>query len=150
MRFSLILFFLSLISISNVNAGIPYISIFLSHRMFPDGHQYNTLIHEFIHSQGGSYKCGKRTIGGEGNHSRHMNTANDIMGKGELKTGGPELINSKNDTYYRHGIEGCPDLADSVFLEPTSDNPCVPFDIICKGKPHNFTHKKFSATNCKL
>ena len=53
---------------------------------------------------------------------------------------------SKNDTYYKHGIEGCPDLADSVFLTPTSESPWDPYQLFCKKNVGKFTHKKLFYT----
>ena len=50
-------------------------------------------------------------------------------------------IDSKNDTYYKHGIEGCPDLADSIFLTPTSKNPWDPYEVFCKKNVGKFKHK---------
>lgn len=36
------------------------------------------------------------------------------------------VLDYGNDDYYNHNIPDCPDLADSVFLVPTSDDPYLP------------------------
>ena len=66
----------------------------------------------------------------------------DVLGSGDVTT----KIDSKNDTYYKHGIEGCPDLADSIFLTPTSKNPWDPYEVFCKKNVGKFTHKKLFST----
>ena len=68
------------------------------------------ILHELFHTQGAAYDCGKRTYRGA-----HVK-GSDVLGSGDVTT----KIDSKNDTYYKHGIEGCPDLADSIFLFPQS------------------------------
>ena len=50
-------------------------------------------------------------------------------------------IDSKNNTYYRHNIEGCPDLANSIFVTPTSSEPWIPYEVFCKKNVGKFTHK---------
>ena len=59
------------------------------------------ILHELFHTQGAAYDCGKRTYRGA-----HVK-GSDVLGSGDVST----KIDSKNNTYYRHGIEGCPDLA---------------------------------------
>ena len=51
-----------------------------------------------------------------------------------------EDYDSKNDTYYRNDIEGCPDLAKSVFVTPTAEDSWDPYDVFCRKKKGNFTH----------
>ena len=80
------------------------------------------ILHELFHTQGAAYDCGKRTYRGA-----HVK-GSDVLGSGDVTT----KIDSKNDTYYKHGIEGCPDLADSIFLTPTSKNPWDPYEVFCK------------------
>ena len=88
------------------------------------------ILHELFHTQGAAYACGKRTY--EGAHVK----GSDVLGKGILST----KIDSKNDTYYRHDIEGCPDLAKSVFVTPTAKDSWDPYDVFCRKKKGNFTH----------
>ena len=94
------------------------------------------ILHELFHTQGAAYDCGKRTY--KGAHVK----GSDVLGSGDVST----KIDSKNDTYYKHGIEGCPDLADSVFLTPTSKNPWDPYEVFCKKNVGKFTHKKLFST----
>ena len=94
------------------------------------------ILHELFHTQGAAYNCGKRTY--RGSHVK----GSDVLGSGDVST----RIDSKNDTYYKHGIEGCPDLADSVFLTPTSESPWDPYQLFCKKNVGKFTHKKLFST----
>ena len=94
------------------------------------------ILHELFHTQGAAYDCGKRTYRGA-----HVK-GSDVLGSGDVST----KIDSKNDTYYKHGIEGCPDLADSIFLTPTSKNPWDPYEVVCKKNVGKFTHKKLFST----
>ena len=80
------------------------------------------ILHELFHTQGAAYGCGKRTY-----DYAHVK-GSDVLGKGKITT----TIDGKNDTYYKHGIEGCPDLSDSVFLTPTSESPWDPYQFWCK------------------
>jgi len=94
------------------------------------------ILHELFHTQGAAYDCGKRTY--KGAHVK----GSDVLGSGDVSI----KIDSKNDTYYKHDIEGCPDLADSVFLTPTSKNPWDPYEVFCKKNVGKFTHKKLFST----
>jgi len=88
------------------------------------------ILHELFHAQGASYACGKRDDG----HG-HVK-GSDLLAADSVKSS----IDSRNDTYYRHDIEGCPDLAKSVFVTPTAEDPWNPYDVYCKRKRGNFTH----------
>ena len=79
------------------------------------------ILHELFHTQGAAYDCGKRTY--DGAHVK----GSDVLGKNKTTT----IIDGKNDTYYKHSIEGCPDLSDSVFLTPTSESPWDPYQFWC-------------------
>ena len=94
------------------------------------------ILHELFHTQGAAYDCGKRTY--DGTHVK----GSDVLGKNKTTT----TIDGKNDTYYKHGIEGCPDLSDSVFLTPTSESPWDPYQLFCKKNVGKFTHKKLFST----
>ena len=94
------------------------------------------ILHELFHTQGAAYDCGKRTY--KGAHVK----GSDVLSSGNVST----KIDSKNDTYYKHGIEGCPDLADSVFLKPTSENSWDPYEVFCKKNVGKFKHKKLFST----
>ena len=80
------------------------------------------ILHELFHTQGAAYDCGKRTY--DGAHVK----GSDVLGKNKTTT----TIDGKNDTYYKHSIEGCPDLSDSVFLTPTSESPWDPYQFWCE------------------
>ena len=89
------------------------------------------ILHELFHAQGASYGCGKRTYAGG-----HVK-GSDVLAKDSVKSS----IDSNNNTYYRHDIEGCPDLAKSVFVTPTAEDPWDPFDVFCRHNRGNLTHK---------
>ena len=92
------------------------------------------IIHETFHSNGAVYGCGKSAK----KNDAHMKTNSDIMGSNSDSY----IIDAKNNSYYRHSIEGCPDLANSVYLTPTSKNSWDPYDVFCRANYKNFTHKK--------
>ena len=89
------------------------------------------ILHELFHAQGASYGCGKRTYAGG-----HVK-GSDVLAKDSVKSS----IDSNNNTYYRHDIEGCPDLAKSVFVTPTAEDPWDPFDVFCRQNRGNLIHK---------
>ncbi len=89
------------------------------------------ILHELFHTQAAAYGCGKRTY--KGSHVK----GSDILAVGELSTS----IDSNNNTYYRHDIEGCADLAKSVFVTPTAEDSWDPYDVFCRKKRGNLTHK---------
>ena len=103
-------------------------------------------IHELLHGNGFSWKCTK------GNRNGHVS--------------GPSVLSNENNQYilgkmiYEHGDESCPDLKDSVYMTPTSDDPYDPLTMVChlaerSGRAHGgsygfeddwperYNHKKF-------
>ena len=86
------------------------------------------ILHELFHTQGAAYPCGKRTY--DGAHVK----GSDVLGKNKTTT----TIDGKNDTYYKHGIEGCPDLSKSVYLTPTAEDSWDPYSVYCLNKTGNF------------
>jgi len=88
------------------------------------------ILHELFHAQGAAYGCGKRTY--KGAHVK----GSDILAVDTVKSS----LDSRNDTYYRHDIEGCPDLAKSVFVTPTAKDSWDPYDVFCRKKRGNLTH----------
>jgi hypothetical protein len=88
------------------------------------------ILHELFHAQGAAYGCGKRTY--KGAHVK----GSDILGVNTVTSS----LDSRNDTYYRHDIEGCPDLAKSVFVTPTAKDSWDPYDVFCRKNRGNFTH----------
>jgi hypothetical protein len=47
-----------------------------------------------------------------------------------------------NKNLYTHNIEGCPQLIDSVYLTPTSNDPYSPYEIMCERNLGKYTHPK--------
>ena len=51
---------------------------------------------------------------------------------------------------YIHEVEGCPELVDSVYLTPTSDQPYDPYQLMCKGNFGIYNHPKANiGSHCK-
>ena len=112
--------------------GVPYMIIYTpAVKTYGQPDMDLVILHELFHTQAAAYACGKRTY--EGAHVK----GSDILAVNIVKSS----IDSKNDTYYRHDIEGCPDLAKSVFVTPTAEDPWDPYDVFCKRKRGNLTHK---------
>ena len=112
-----------------------------------DGHDIND-IEKFFNNKSSKPKLlvantvkGKGISFSENNNDWHHAVLTKNLYEKALKE-----IDSKNDTYYKHGIEGCPDLADSIFLTPTSKNPWDPYEVFCKKNVGKFTHKKLFST----
>ena len=97
-------------------------------------------VHELLHGLGFAMACTKGVTRG-----KHLNTG--ILG--------PDLKQKLGKVIYEHGDPTCPDLKDSVYLTPTSDNPFDPLPIACalaqkvRGYPpgnfvipSRYTHKK--------
>ena len=103
-------------------------------------------LHELMHGQGFAWEC---TAGNQNGH-----------------VFGPSILSNENSTnilgsmIYNHDNKGCPDLKDSVYLTPTSDDPYDPLPMVCHlaersgrahggsygfGKlwPSKYNHKKF-------
>jgi hypothetical protein len=102
------------------------------------------ILHELFHTQAAAYGCGKRTY--KGSHVK----GSDLLAVGELSTS----IDSNNNTYYRHDIEGCADLAKSVFVTPTAEDSWDPYDVFCRQRGFNrgnLTHPDLyrGAVGCK-
>ena len=97
-------------------------------------------VHELLHGLGFAMPCTKGVTRGA-----HLNSG--ILG--------PDLELKLGKAIYNHGDTTCPDLKDSVYLTPTSDNPFDPLPIACalaqkvRGYPpgnfeipSRYTHKK--------
>ena len=104
-------------------------------------------IHELLHGNGFSWKCTK------GNRNGHVS--------------GTSVLSNENNQYilgkmiYEHSDDSCPDLKDSVYMAPTSDDPYDPLPMVChlaerSGRAHGgsygfeddwperYNHKKFN------
>ncbi len=111
--------------------GVPYMIIYTpAVKSYGQTDMDIVILHEMFHAQGAAYACGKRTYDG-----KHVK-GSDVLGSNKVSTS----IDSNNNTYYRHDIEGCPDLAKSVFVTPTAEDSWDPFDVFCRKKKGNFTH----------
>ena len=111
--------------------GVPYTAIFTpAVKSYGQPDMDLVILHEMLHAQGAAYACGKRTY--KGAHVK----GSDILAVDTVKSS----LDSRNDTYYRHDIEGCPDLAKSVFVTPTAKDSWDPYDVFCRKKKGNFTH----------
>ena len=111
--------------------GVPYMVVYTpAVKSYGQPDMDLVILHEMFHAQGAAYACGKRTYKG-----KHVK-GSDVLAVNIVKSS----IDSKNDTYYRHDIEGCPDLAKSVFVTPTAKDSWDPYDVFCRKKKGNFTH----------
>ena len=116
--------------------GVPYMIIYTpAVKTYGIQDMDIVILHEMFHAQGAAYACGKRTYDG-----KHVK-GSDVLASNKVSTS----IDSNNNTYYRHDIEGCPDLAKSVFVTPTAEDPWDPFDVFCRQKRGNLTHKDLYA-----
>ena len=50
----------------------------------------------------------------------------DILKKNDTSS----MIDKKNNTYYKHDVNGCPDLSKSIFLSPTAENFWIPHEVL--------------------
>ena len=124
--------FKSLIKDQGGEGGPAYAILYMNYCL--NDKQGCSIIHEAFHSNGAVYGCGKNAK----KNDAHMKNRSDIMGSNS----NGYKIDAKNNSYYRHSIEGCPDLANSVYLTPTSENSWDPYDVFCRANYKNFTHKK--------
>lgn len=121
------------------SGGYPIFNIFTTNtsaRLRPKDFGYFAL-HEGIHAMGGIFKCSPNHF--EGHNTRKTSDLMSREGNGRNHS-----LDPKNDDYYDHEIEHCPDIKDSVFLTPTSNTPYSPFEVLCLPK------EKWEVTNKKL
>ena len=85
-------------------------------------------LHELHHAQGGGYAC-VPLMGDDG----HYASTQDNYQVGHGRALGPTYI---------HEVEGCPELVDSVYLTPTSDQPYDPYQLRCKKNFGIYNHPK--------
>ena len=120
-------------------AGVGVGNIFMRHhKMKRKGFMLKNTLHELHHTQGGAYAC---VPGTKNNHliDQFNNTQHQL--KGGLKL---------NHLIYKHDIDGCPQLADSVYLTPTSTNPYDPFQLNCLFNMEKYNHKNITDVIKKL
>ena len=97
-------------------AGVPMGSSFLKNKFNKSKKDklITITLHELHHAQGGGYAC-VPLMSDKGIH--YANTQDNYqLGSGSAL--GPTYI---------HEVEGCPELVDSVYLTPTSDQPYDPY-----------------------
>lgn len=97
-------------------------------RLGVDSRAWNTefvMLHEVLHGIGFTAECAPNNR--KDNPSHVYDSSLDLM-FAYANANQQQFLDVGNDDYYNHDIEGCPDLADSVFLEPLPDNPQVPKD----------------------
>ena len=81
------------------------------------------LIHELLHGIGFVPICAPHYT--EDNPYHVNDTDKDLM-YSYVGRGQSAILDYGNDDYFNHNIENCPDLADSVFLEPSPQNAVEP------------------------
>jgi hypothetical protein len=118
-------------------AGVPMGSSFLKNKHVKVKRKIILItLHELHHAQGGGFAC----VPGMGDNG-HYRTKREGY---QLSTGtglGPTYI---------HEVEGCPELVDSVYLTPTSDQPYDPYQLLCKANFGIYNHPKANiGSNCK-
>ena len=119
-------------------AGVPMGSSFLKnkHNKSKKGRLITITLHELHHAQGGGFAC----VPGMGDNGHYSSKREGF----QLSTGtmlGPTYI---------HKVEGCPELVDSVYLTPTSDQPYDPYQLRCKKSFGIYNHPKVSiGSYCK-
>jgi hypothetical protein len=104
-------------------AGVPMGSTFLKNRHIKgeDVRVIRNVLHEFHHAQGGGFEC-VPGMGSDAHYPGNPGTRKQLQANDGKKIG----------STYIHKVEGCPELADSVYLTPTSDQPYDPYELICK------------------
>jgi len=88
----------------------------------PTSHVGLALIHEIIHALGMVARCAPHTSDED---PSHVTEPADLMNNDDAAVEDVVLDRGRDD-YYDHDIVGCPDLADSVFIDPLPQNPEIP------------------------
>jgi len=118
-------------------AGVPMGSTFLRNQHVKVKRNIITItLHELHHAQGGGFAC----VPGMGDNGHYSKKREGY----QLSTG-----TSLGPTYI-HKVEGCPELVDSVYLTPTSDQPYDPYQLVCKRNFGIYNHPKVNiGSYCK-
>lgn len=119
-------------SVDGGEAGVGFGSLFLRNKSVKsDNRKLLIGLHELLHTQGMGYNC---IPGVQGNGNSHY--ANR-----EIRY----MLNSgkKLGPIYAHDEEKCPQLKDSVYLTPTSNDPYDPYQLNCLFKLGKYNHPKF-------
>ena len=118
------------------SASVGFASLFLRNKSVPSDYRKKIIgLHELLHTQGMGYNCMPwiRSYE-EGNHSNHLK---DYDQRTMLNAG------EKLGKIYAHNIDNCPQLMDSVYLSPTSNDPYDPYQINCLFKLGKYDHPNF-------
>ena len=118
-------------------AGVPMGSSFIKnkHNKSKKDKLITITLHELHHAQGGGFAC----VPGMGDDGHYVSDRKVQLGDGTSL--GPTYI---------HKVEGCPELVDSVYLTPTSDQPYDPYQLRCKKNFGIYNHPKVSiGSYCK-
>ncbi len=97
-------------------------------RLGVDAYAWSTefvMLHEVLHGIGFTSECAPHNVK---DNPHHVNDSPIDLMYIYANAGQQVILDVGNDDYFKHGIEGCPDLANSVFFEPLPDNPEVPRD----------------------
>ena len=118
-------------------AGVPMGSSFLKNKHVKVKRKIILItLHELHHAQAGGFAC----VPGMGDNG-HYRTKREGF---QLSTG------TKLGPTYIHEVEGCPELVDSVYLTPTSDQPYDPYQLMCKRNFGIYNHPKANiGSHCK-
>ncbi len=112
------------------SGGFPIFNVFSKHQKKWPLNKKEVgyfILHEVLHAMGGIYTCSPNYI--EGHNTKKTKDMMSRSGDGTNHT-----LDPKNDDYWGHDIESCPDMQDSVYFTPTSDTPFDPFEVTCLSK----------------
>jgi hypothetical protein len=92
------------------------------------------LLHEIFHLFGAVSACAPNVDEG------HASDGGSDLMSAFYNTTGPQfvLLDRNNDDYFQHDALGCPDLADSVFLDPLPEFPQEPPSWRFSTRPRSF------------
>ena len=124
-------------SVDGGEAGVGFGSLYLRNSSVSQNDERKILIgmHELLHTQGMGYNCikGIKNSHYKNKEARLMLNSGRSLGK-----------------IYAHNYEKCPQLKDSVYLTPTSDEPYDPYDLNCLFKLGKYDNKQFLKVLQKL
>ena len=103
------------------------------------------ILHEGLHAMGGIYPCSPNFV--RGHNTENNQSSGDLMAS-QVDSEKITNLDPKNDDYWAHDNETCPDMQDSVYFTPTSDTPFDPFEVTCLPKDKwKISNKKFENLN---
>jgi hypothetical protein len=108
-------------------------------RLGVDAYAWGTefvMLHEVLHGIGFTPECAPHNVT---DNPHHVNDSSIDLMYPYAGAGQQMVLDLGHDDYFKHGIEGCADLANSAFLEPLPENPEVPKDW-----PDNYLLDKYT------